>query len=99
MREPRRRSAPSQCLEEQNQPSAGGVPGSKDRLVPRLPYGAHAPAKRPARQGEPDAAKVCAASPSDEIPAAGRRGSEDMTSGSTAYSGPKDQTDRSSASI
>jgi len=39
--------------------------------------------------------KRCAASPSDEIPAAGRRGSEDMTSGSTAYSRSKDQQDSS----
>jgi hypothetical protein len=38
---------------------------------------------------------VCAASPSDEIPATGRRGSEDMTSGSTAYSRLKDQQDSS----
>ena len=37
----------------------------------------------------------CAASPSDEILAAGRRGSEDMTSGSTAYSRSKDQQDSS----
>jgi hypothetical protein len=45
--------------------------------------------------GEPDGRKRCAASPSDEIPAAGRRGSEGMTSGSTAYSRSKDQQDSS----
>ena len=50
---------------------------------------------REASTGERCALKGCAASPSDEIPAAGRRGSEEMTSGSTAYSRSKDQQDSS----
>ena len=45
--------------------------------------------------GVPRAQFLCAASPSAEIPAAGRRGSEGMTSGSTAYSRLKDQQDNS----
>src|SRR5919108_360183 len=45
--------------------------------------------------GKPGAGDLCAASPSDEIPAAGRRGSEEMTSGSTAHSRSKDQQDNS----